>query len=176
MLIVNSADQSIIFDHKNRAILNIDSQNQTKTVIPADLLNDFQGFGLGDNRALQTNDAPARRFEKTGKSKQILNRTAHEWRFEDGQDSGSVWFADVGGVDYLELSKKTLETFGPKNQNVLGASFSEQMKNMPSGFPLESIIYQNGKETNRMKVISIDKTNKTVDLRAYQTQGMMPTS
>lgn len=164
-----SKNEVTILDFKNRAMIMLDHQKKTKTAMSTDLIKTFAG--MAKNNDLKS--YAVSHITKTGKTKKILGYTAELWEYQDNAERGEAWIAKDVYFNLVEYSKKLSEIFGADNNSRLPLDFSKALGDTPTGYPLETTHYVNGKLDSQTKVIKIIDQTSTIKLNGYQLQNMM---
>lgn len=161
--------QKVIMDFNHRAFIIIDEKNKTKMALSTDIMKQFANMAPKNN--VESYEVSS--MTKTGKTKQILGYPAEQWIYKDQEGNGEVWVTNSLNFDLIAFSKKMAEIFGSSAKNNLPIDFSKLTGKVPTGYPLESIHYVNGKEETRAKVIEVIEKPTTVKLQGYKMQSMM---
>ena len=86
-------------------------------------------------------------FEKTGKTREILGLTAHEFLYDENGEKMAIWATDeLGAMPFA--NNPMLQGWAEAMQRLTG---------LDSFFPLETIGYENGREAYRMTVTKVEK-------------------
>ena len=101
-------------------------------------------------------------FKKTGKTREILGYTAHEYLMEDDGEKATIWATDeLGSMPFAN------------NPMLKGWSDAlRRMTGLDSFFPLETIGTEGGKEAYRLTVTKVEKKSLP-DSMFEPPEGMM---
>lgn len=161
--------QSMVMDFDHRAFIMIDDKNKTKMPVSTDLMKQFANMAPKNN--VESYEVSS--MTKTGKTKKILGYPTEQWIYKDKDGNGEVWLTNSLDFDLIAFSKKMAATFGSTAKNNLPLDFSQLSDKAPTGYPLESIHFINGKEESRTKAIEVIEKPMTIKLQGYKMQSML---
>jgi len=168
-----SNGHGIIMDFDNRSMIVLDNQRKTKTAMSTDLLKQFGNSGFANVGGSGSKAQSVPSISNTGQTKQILGYLAELWVYESGQSRGEVWVSSELSFDMINASKKLVKLFGDRASGNLSLDFSKTIGDIPQGYPLESVHFENGAEVSRSRVIEVVNNPQTIQLAGYQLQSMM---
>ncbi len=171
---VEKGKNLIIMDMANKSMITlIEDKNGSKSGMAmgfdTDQLNDIVTEAIDENE--DEFDAGNTSYQKTGKTKEILGYTCHEYTFDSETSVGTAWLTNEADMSMASFFGAIGSRGGKKNKGLLGGV---------DGYPEGLVMEMNAKDkksndTSEMRVIAIDlnasETTKVTDYNIMSFGG-----
>ncbi len=171
-MIDSDADNQIVMDLENQAIIMIDNKARTKTAMSTQFIKQMAKMGGQAKPRGQTEPIDIGSISNTGKSKKLLGFTVQKWVFDNGKEKGEVWITDEIDFDFISFSKKLMTTFGNEQHQVM-FDFSSLQGDYPRGLALESKTTIGGRQESHYLVKEISQDPNVMDLGSYGSKPLV---